>query len=108
MSTAVVVEAKPTGFADWLKWVLGILLTVLMGLNGWAFAYTLGIEHRVTKVETDQAAHLITAGNEKSALNARIDRTDAAQAQVLTTINAVAVDVARIRGYMERQKDAPQ
>lgn len=88
-----------------MKWAVGILIAVLTACNGWAFAYTIGIEHRVTKVETDQASHLISAANDKTAINARLDRTDAAQAQVLTTINAVAVDVARIRGYMERQKD---
>ncbi|MDF7809916.1 hypothetical protein [Hymenobacter sp. YC55] len=101
-----VAAVKNSGVAEWVKWVLGILISALIVVNGWAFAYTIGIEHRVTKVETDQAAHLISAGNDKTAINARIDRTDAAQAQVLTTINAVAVDVARIRGYMERQKDA--
>jgi len=97
--------APGTALPPWLTWLIGLLITVLMALNGWAFAYTIGIEHRVTKIETDIDTHINTSDKEKALINRRLDAQALDQRSVLTTITAVAVDVAEIKGYMKLQKE---
>jgi fumarylacetoacetate (FAA) hydrolase family protein len=96
--------AQKSGVSDWVKWASGILITLVVAVNGWVVAYTLGNEHRVTKVEADFASHLEKSKEDKTAIVARLDRSDENWGKVLTGISSVQVDVAEIKGYMQRQK----
>ena len=100
----MVAQKTPAEGTNWVRWAVGILITLLVALNGWAFTYTVGIEHRVTKTEADLTTHLAKATEDKREINERLKAQDDNISKVLTGITTVQVDVATIKGYMERSK----
>lgn len=93
--------------AEWVKWAVGLAWAVLVVGVGWLVA----LEHRQTKYEEGLesqkeklAAHIISAQQEKAAINARLDEQAKDQKQVLTTVTAVAVDVGEIKGYLKHNQ----
>jgi hypothetical protein len=101
-------EAQNKAGADWLRWAVGIIITLLVGVNAWVLTYTVGTEHRVTKTESDLATHLEKARDDKAAITARLDKQEDNWAKVLTGISSVQVDVAEIKGYMQRAKTSKE
>ena len=91
--------------ADWVRWALAILITLLVAANAWVVTYTLGNEHRVTKVETDLASHLEKARDDKREIFSRLDKQDDNITKVLSGINSVQLDMAKLTGYFERAKE---
>lgn len=91
---------RQSGPSEWVKWVAGLAL----GLNGVVFGYAISIEHRQTKTEENLITHVAEAKDTKSDVYRRLDRQDENITKVLTGINSVQVDVATIKGYMERTK----
>jgi hypothetical protein len=85
---------------EWVKWVAGIALM----LNAAVFGYAISIEHRVTKTEENLTAHLDKAKDDKKEINERLKAQDDNISKVLTGITTVQVDVAEIKGYMQRAK----
>lgn len=86
--------------AEWVKWVAGIAIV----LSGSVFGYAISIERRLSTTETAQANHIKTADEAKADVYRRLDRQDDNISKVLNGITAVQVEVAKISGYMERQK----
>lgn len=91
------------GPSEWVKWVAGLALM----LNGVVFSYAISIESRLSKQEADAASHIEKAKEDKAEVFSRLNRQDENSAQLIKIINGVALDVATIKGYFERNKDRP-
>jgi hypothetical protein len=101
----MVAQKNTAESSNWVRWAVGILITLLVTVNGWVVAYTVGNEHRVTKVETDLSGHIEKAKDDKADVYARLKEQDTNGAKVLQAITSVQVDVAKLTGYFERAKE---
>lgn len=89
-----------TGIPDAVKWSIGLAYAVVLLIGG----YVVSIEHRQTKTEENLTTHVAEAKESKADIYGRLNRQDENINKVLTGINTVQVDVATIKGYMERTK----
>ena len=87
--------------ADWLKWGVGLTWAAMSAL----VVYVVSVEHRLTTTETTQANHIASAAKSETAIYTRLDRQDDNITKVLSGIGQVQIDVATIKGYMERKKN---
>ena len=66
-NTAMLSEERQT-----TRWVAGIVLTMALGLGGWALAQSGTHAERITRVEVNQSA----GGRETERMSTRLDRID--------------------------------
>ncbi len=88
------------GIPEVVKWLLGLAYTVIVLIGG----YVVSVEHRLTDTESKQATHLADAKETKADVYNRLKQQDDNISKVLSGITSVQVDVATIKGYMERSK----
>jgi hypothetical protein len=100
---ATVAEVKKN-VADWVKWAVLLSYAVLTGI----IVHEVNGEHRITTLETKQAAHLEAATKTEAELRAQLQQQHSDVQQILTAITAVQVEVAKINGYLESSKRSNQ
>jgi hypothetical protein len=103
MNRPVAQPEQNSKVGDWVKWACGLAWAVLACL----IPYTLSLEHRFTKLETDQANHITAAGKAETEIRGQLAQVQNDGAKILTAITSVQVEVAKINGYLESRK-SPQ